>query len=151
MNVAGMLMDKGIAYSEIIDNTFYRKTFGQNKILGRALLNASLHFDGRIILSYISSDDMKEFDVLPKHLDGIVSQLRVTKGVDVAVFMYQKAKSEFKVSLRAVNDVNLAEIAAKFGGGGHAKAAGFTVYEKPEASVPKILKEITLALERLDS
>ena len=32
-----------------------------------------------------------------------------------------------------------------------AKAAGFTVYEKPEASVPKILKEITLALERLDS
>ena len=63
--------------------------------------------------------------------------------------MYQKAKSEYKVSTRAKGEVNLAEVAAKFGGGGHAKAAGFTVYEKPEVSLPKIIKEVERALEQL--
>ena len=32
---------------------------------------------------------MEKFDVLPKHMDGIVSQLRVTKGVELAVFLYE--------------------------------------------------------------
>ena len=149
MNIAGELMDKGIAYTEIIDSTFYEKTFDQNQILGEALLKAKLYANGKIIASYLSAEDMERHHVLPKHLDGIVSQLRSTKGVEVSVFMYQRGKSEYKVSTRAKGDINLAEIASKFGGGGHAKAAGFTVYEKPQVSMKKIIKEIEKALEKL--
>lgn len=146
MNIAGILMDKGIDYSRIIDETFYAKTYEQNQILGYALLNSRLYLDGKVIASVVTDADMKKFHVLPKHLDGIVSQLRSTKGVEVSVFLYQTGDTSFKVSTRASGDVNLAEIAMKFGGGGHAKAAGFSVDGDPEAVIEQVNVEIAKQL-----
>ena len=40
MEIAGKLMEKGIDFGAIIDNSFYRKTYVQNQILGRALLES---------------------------------------------------------------------------------------------------------------
>lgn len=142
MNIAGILMDKGIDYSRIIDETFYAKTFEQNQVLGYALLNSRLYLDGRVIASCVTDEVMHRYHVLPKHLDGIVSQLRVTKGVEVAIFLYQTGDNSFKVSTRASGDVNLAEIAMKFGGGGHAKAAGFSMDGEPEQIIGLINEEI---------
>lgn len=142
MNIAGILMDKGIDYSRIIDETFYAKTFEQNQVLGYALLNSRLYLDGKVIASCVTDEVMHTYHVLPKHLDGIVSQLRVTKGVEVAIFLYQTGDNSFKVSTRASGDVNLAEIAMKFGGGGHAKAAGFSMDGDLEQIIGLINEEI---------
>ena len=60
-------------------------------------------------------------------MDGIVSQLRNIAGVDCAIFMYQTGTLEYKVSMRANEKVNVAEVASYFGGGGHARAAGRTM------------------------
>lgn len=142
MDIAGKLMESGIDYPKIVDDTFYTKTFNQNKILGQALLKSELYFDGACIVSVITKDDMKKFDVLPKHLDGIVNQLRVTKDTKVALFMYENEDGSFKGSLRVNGNVNVAEIAQVFGGGGHIKAAGFSI-EGPEAvAVEKVLAVI---------
>ena len=62
---------------------------------------------------------MKFYDVTKQDLDGIVSQMRLTKGVEVAVFIYEVEPEIFKVSLRSNNYVDVAEIAAHFDGGGH--------------------------------
>lgn len=40
MEIAGKLMAKGIDFGSIIDNSFYKKTYVQNQILGRALLES---------------------------------------------------------------------------------------------------------------
>lgn len=80
MDIAGSLMEMGIDYPKIIDETFYTKTFSQNKILGQALIKSELYLDGDVIFTWISLDEMRKYDVLPKHLDGIVNQLRITKG-----------------------------------------------------------------------
>jgi len=124
MNAAGVLMEKGIDFSRIVDDTFYTKTFGQNKILWRALLNSRLLLDGAAIATSISRQEMARFDVLPKHLDGIVNQLRVTKGVEAAIFLYENEDGTWKVSMRSNGKVNVAEIAMKYQGGGHVMAAG---------------------------
>jgi phosphoesterase RecJ-like protein len=127
MYAAGVLMDKGIDYPYIVDHTFSEKTIEQNRILGAALLKAELLLDGKLIFCNITTEEMKKYNVLPKHLEGIVAMLRSTKGVEVACFCYETENNELKVSLRASGDVNLSEIASKFNGGGHAKAAGCTV------------------------
>ena len=142
MNIAGQLMELGIDYSEIVDATFYTKTYAQNQILGQALLDSRLYLDGRCIISVVTKEEMDEFGVLPKHLDGIVNQLRVTKGVVVAAFMYQNEDGSFKVSLRANGDFDVAELAMHFGGGGHVKAAGYTAFEDAETAKDILLKEI---------
>lgn len=127
MELAAELMRKGIKASEIIDKTFYEKTYAQNQILGRALFESFLFMDGKCIVSYITQRMMEFHGVTPKDLEGIVSQLRVTQGVEVAILLYETAPHEYKVSLRASGDVDVSKVAQYFGGGGHKKAAGVTM------------------------
>jgi phosphoesterase RecJ-like protein len=142
MNIAGQLMEMGIDYPKIVDETFYTKTFAQNRILGQALLNARLYMDGKVIVSVITRKEMEEYGVLPKHLDGIVNQLRVTKDVVVAAFLYENEDATFKGSLRVNGDFNVAEIAVGFGGGGHVKAAGFSADGPAEKVIERLLAAI---------
>lgn len=147
MNIAGKLMDKGINFSKIIDETFYTKTFAQNQIMGRALLDSRLCLDGRCIVSQIHYEQMQEYHVLPKHLDGIVEQLRVTKGVETAVFLYQTDTESYKVSMRSKGIVNVAVIAQHFGGGGHVRAAGVTMTGDWRKIQEQIIAEVKKQLD----
>ena len=142
MNIGGILMESGIDYSKIVDETFYTKTFNQNKILGKALLKSELYLDGKVILSCITQKEMEEFDVLPKHLDGIVNQLRITKDVRIAVFLYENEDGSYKGCLRVNDHTNVAEVATVFGGGGHVKAAGFSIEGPLDVVVEKVIKAI---------
>lgn len=142
MEIAGILMDKGIDYPWIIKYTFYEKTFVQNKLLGRALLNAKLYDDDRVVLSILTKEDFKECNATSMDTEGIVSQLRYTTGCDVAVFIYQNPDRTFKVSLRSTKDIDVSKIATKLGGGGHVKAAGATVGYDAEIEAKKIIDMI---------
>ncbi len=147
MNIAGQMMEKGIDYSKIVDDTFYKKTYNQNRILGQALLDSKLYLDGKCIITYLTRAQMESFGCGPKQLDGIVNQLRVTKGTDVAVFLYENADGTYKVSLRANGDFNVAEIACSFGGGGHVKAAGCTMDGQIENIINRLLDAIKVKLK----
>ena len=142
MEIAGKLIEKGINFPKIVDETFFTKTYNQNRIMGLALMKSVLHLDGKCISSVITKQEMQEYDVLPKHLDGIVSQLRVTKDVEVAIFLYELEDGEFKVSTRSKELVDLSEIAVKFDGGGHVRAAGFSMKGEPEQIIEAILQEV---------
>lgn len=142
MNIAGKLMDKGIDYSDIVDKTFFEKTFEQHKILATALLKAKRHFLGKCISSIITAEDMKECGVLPKHLEGIVAQLRSTKDCDVSILIYETPAGSYKVSLRSNGRVNVSEIASSHGGGGHVRASGITMEGNPEEILKLLLSDI---------
>jgi phosphoesterase RecJ-like protein len=144
MEIAGSLMETGIDYPTIVDKTFYEKTFAQNKVMGQALLKSRLYDKEQCIASVITKEEMAEFQVLPKHLDGIVSQLRITKEADVAIFLYELEAGEFKVSTRCKSDdVDLSKLAVKYHGGGHKKAAGFSVKgSDPWALIQQIVHDV---------
>ncbi len=146
MEAAADLMRKGVRANEIIDKTFYEKTYAQNQILGRALLDSRLYFDGKVIVSALSKETMDSYGVIPKDLEGIVSQLRVTKSVEVAVFLYEIGCEEYKISLRASGEVDVNQVAKTFGGGGHKKAAGLTMKGTVEKIVAYLIAEIQLQL-----
>jgi phosphoesterase RecJ-like protein len=146
MEAAANLMRKGIRANEIIDKTFYEKTYAQNQILGRALLESSLLLDGKCIYTCLTKQIMDFHGVKPKDLEGIVSQLRVTEGVEVAIFLYQTDNEEFKVSLRASGDVDVSKVAGCFGGGGHKKAAGVTMKGTANEIVSLLTEQIGLQL-----
>lgn len=146
MHIAGKLMDLGINFPKIVDDTFYTKTFEQNQILGKALLAAKLYAGGQVIASVVTKEDMDACHVQPRHLEGIVNQLRVTKGVEAAVFLYEVKAGGFKVSLRSNRLVDVAKLAAGFGGGGHARAAGFSMEEDAETVIQKTVEAIVKQL-----
>ena len=143
MEIAGKLMETGIDFSDIVDKTYVQKTYEQNHILARAIEKSSLHLGGTCISSIITLEDMESCHVLPKHLEGIVAQMRSTKGVEAAVFFYQKDENEYKISMRSSSDaVNVAEIAMHYGGGGHMRAAGASTTLEPKECLAQILELI---------
>ncbi len=87
--------------------------------MGKALLACERYSNDRIIASVVTAQDMETYHVLPRHLDGIVNQLRVTRGVEAAIFLYESGSHSYKVSARSNGRVDVAAIAVKFGGGGH--------------------------------
>ena len=125
--MAANLLEKGVDGARLIQDTYYEKTYAQNQILGRTLLESILFMDKTCIASYVTKKTMDFYGVKVKDLDGIVSQLRVTKDVEVAIFMYELETNVFKVSLRSKERVDVSKVAKYFGGGGHKKAAGLTM------------------------
>ncbi len=121
------LVEYGFDFTSIIDGTFYQKTYMQNQLMGRALTESIVFNDGKFIVAGIDMRTLKFYGATSKDLDGIVNQLRYTKGVEVAIFMHEIESQKWKVSLRANTDIDLSKVAAYFGGGGHAKASGCTL------------------------
>lgn len=150
MEIAAELMRKGINGSEIIDRTYYEKTYIQNQILGRALLESMLIMDKRCIVSVIRRRSMEFFQAEPSDLEGIVSQLRQTKGVEVAIFLHELEPQCFKVSLRSKGIVDVSVIAKHFGGGGHVRAAGVTMKGSSHDVINNITARISLQLDHVE-
>lgn len=142
MQIAGRLMSKGIPFTEIIDQTYYEKSYAQKQILGRGLLESMLLLDGQCIFTAIKKSTMDFYNVEPKDLDGIVSHLRSTKGVECAIFLYETASHEYKVSMRSKEKVDVSKIAALFGGGGHVRAAGCTMSGTMHDTVNNIVVQV---------
>lgn len=124
---AADLIGFGIDFPRIILETFYQKTYIQTQIMGRALMESIRFLQGRCIVSSVDKKTMEFYGAETSDLDGIVNQLKNIKGVDCAIFMYQTDVLEYKISLRSSEKVNVAQVAAFFGGGGHARAAGCTM------------------------
>ena len=144
--VAAKLLEKGIDAPAIIDTTYYEKTYAQNKVIAHAVAKSQLFLGGSCISSYITRKEMDTFGVKPKDLEGIVSQLRITKGVEVAVFMYELGEGTFKVSLRSKRFANVSAVAQTFGGGGHVRAAGCSLTGTPEEILDKISEQLALQI-----
>ena len=143
MEIAGKLMEYGVDHSRIIDETFYARTYIQSQVLGRAILESIQLMDGACIFSYIKNKYFDFYGAVYQDLDGIVEQLRITKGVEVAILIVEIEPGVNKVSLRSNTRVDVASIAEKFGGGGHIRAAGCTI----DGTVYDVINNLTLYIE----
>ena len=138
MRIVADLMEYGFDFPALLDTTYYEKTHLQNLALGRILSESKLYLDGKVISGCMDIKTMTEMGITGNPFEGVVSQLRITKGTECAIFMYQINAVTYKISLRSKKVVDVAKVAEHFGGGGHVRAAGF--YYKGEAQ--EILDEI---------
>ena len=145
MEIAGELMAKGIDFGHIIDHNFYSRTYKQNQVLGRCLMESLILWDGAGIVSYVTQKELDFYMVGNNDLGGIIDQLRLTEGVKVAIFIHEKEPHTYKVSMRAtVPDIDVSKVAAFFGGGGHKMAAGCTI---SSGKVHDVINNITKQLQ----
>lgn len=147
LEAAAELLRKGVNGSEIVEKTFYEKTYVQNQLLGFALLESILILDKRCIVSWVTKKNMAFFEACPADMEGIVSQMKQTKDMEVAVFLYETDTQLFKVSLRSRDKVDVSKIATYFGGGGHVRAAGFTMAGTVHDVINNVSQQIALQLD----
>lgn len=127
MQIAGRLMSKGLNTAEIIDHSFYQKSLLQTKVMALVVSKAEMYLDNKLFLGILSNEDMQMLHATAADCDGVIDQLRLVKGVEVAAFAREDKPGTFKFSLRSNGKVDVSAISSFFGGGGHRMAAGFTV------------------------
>ena len=148
MKIAGELMGKGIPFTDIIQDSFYKKTYRQNVCMGRVLASSELLFGGNAVIGMIGRAERSELGLTSKELDGIVNQLSNTAGVEVTVFMYElDGGGEYKASLRSWKKVDVSGICRAFGGGGHIRAAGCIIKGNAREAKEKLLPLIEQELK----
>ncbi len=148
MEIAGALMACGIPFTEVLDRTFYSRTYLQTQVLGTLLSRAKLYADGCVIVSWVSRDELNRFGIDNAQLDLVVAQLRMTQGTDAAVFIYEQSKGYYRVSMRGNTDrVDLSQIAAAYEGGGHKRAAGCNIRGEIDEIIRGLVTRITLQLD----
>lgn len=117
-------------------------TFGEIEVLKNIIPTLEYHLDGRVCMIFA---DLKQIEMLgadPSNVDAWVGLPRSVKGVEVAAVFKIHNDSEVKVSFRSNDYVDVSDLAAKFGGGGHMRAAGATFFESADSAKQKILEEL---------
>ena len=142
MRIAGKLISIGVNTSKMMDEIFYQKTYKQNLLLGRCLLNSHLELDGKCIMCSVPLSLLDEYEAASSDLEGIIDQMRLTKGVEVAVLMTENKEGQWKLSLRSCEYVDVQKIVSVYGGGGHVHAAGATVADAQEVITKDLLARI---------
>ena len=117
--VSAQLIRCGARLDLIADRVYNNRSFGEIKLLGRAVESLSLQGEGRIALLHLSHEDMRMGDP-----EEVVNYGLMIKGVEVAVLLKEEKPGQFRISLRSRSKVDVSAVASHFGGGGHARAAG---------------------------
>jgi phosphoesterase RecJ-like protein len=94
-------------------------------LLGAALSN--LRRDGRISWMWVTHEDMLRTNAAEEDCEGLVNYAIAIAGVDVAIFLRELSNHRVRLSIRSKGNVNVANIAERFGGGGHQHASGCTI------------------------
>jgi phosphoesterase RecJ-like protein len=128
------------------DKLYRNNSIKRTKLLAKALNNIRFYKDNRIAIITITEQMLSDCECVMSDTEGIIDFGMGIGCVDVTVCMTQQAKHSYKVSFRSKN-VNVAEAAMVFGGGGHVLASGCVVNGYYEDCISKILKSITDGME----
>ncbi|MCL2243097.1 MAG: bifunctional oligoribonuclease/PAP phosphatase NrnA [Treponema sp.] len=103
------------------------KSFNSRVIMGRILSRIESHFGGKLILSYETFEEFSAFGFENRDSENLNKMLLSIEGVQAIVIIRQEYAEDCTVSLRSVDNVDVAQIAASLGGGGHRNASGLTL------------------------
>lgn len=121
------LIDLGVEVAEI-DNTVYNsKPSNIVKAFIDCISGIELYYGNRFGIVSITRDILEKNNADMGDIDGVVEFIREIKEVEVSCVLKEYEENDTKVSLRSKNDIDVSAVSVKFGGGGHAKAAGFEV------------------------
>jgi phosphoesterase RecJ-like protein len=150
LEVAAALVEAGAPLSDISRRLYRSKPDAQLKLFGVVLGRLQSTDDGRVAWSSVSDADFAATGAARAHSEGIIDLLSQSDRADVAI-LFKEAGTATRVSVRTKpNGVDATVLTGKFGGGGHARAAGATV-ELPlaEAQAP-VLAEAARLVAALD-
>ena len=117
---------------EVAQNVYGHYSLGRIKLLNLALDSLEISPNGKLSIMSLTQRMLDMTHTQTEDIDGIINYARRIEDVKVAALIHEVAgfgreRRQYHVSLRSDGDVNVALIAARFGGGGHASAAGFSV------------------------
>ncbi len=125
-DAASDLILSGARVQEVIKTMFQNRSIGALRVWGLALERLYHDTEKDFVSTCLTQEDIRAHDVTEDEIDGLSNFLSLVTDTDTLFVMRETVDGDVKVSMRAQNR-DVGKIAKTFGGGGHKKAAGFTV------------------------
>ena len=141
LRTAALLIEAGAPHRELNKQLFRTRTLGRVRMEGLIFSGLEFHYGGAVAVSSITRDMIESSGAEEDDLDDIASIPGSVEGVHVGLTIRElDSVNKCKVSVRTGQSVNAHSVCARFGGGGHPMAAGFSL-DKPLAEIKETLLE----------
>ncbi|MCL1958260.1 MAG: bifunctional oligoribonuclease/PAP phosphatase NrnA [Spirochaetes bacterium] len=129
--------------------TFYKmnggKSLSSRILLGNILSRTESFFDGKLLLSYETFSESENFGFEGRDSDSLNQMLLSVENVEAVVIIRQELADNCTVSFRSIDKVDVAQIAASFGGGGHKNASGLSM----KGEIPFVKQKVLEAFKNI--
>jgi phosphoesterase RecJ-like protein len=141
LEVAAALVRVGANITDITNRLYYDISEPDVRSVGGIFSTLALYGDGKISMMLVRRENVVEDP------DTVVDTGLSIRGVEISALLTEAPEGKIRVSLRSRNYVNVSDIAARFGGGGHEKAAGFRMRGELEGVRQRILPALLEAVQ----
>lgn len=143
--IAADLLECGVDLNQTRINLFESKSRGEMNLLTCALHSMRYSEDGKIAWMTITYKEAESLGVLDLHPEGIINHTLMVEGVEAGILFRETNPGIIKVGFRSKGRIDVARLAAAFGGGGHRQAAGVTM----EGSLDQIKERVITAVREV--
>ncbi len=141
--MAADLLAAGVEPAPIGRRLYEEAPFGYFTVVSRVLGRARLEEGAGLVWTTLLREDLREAGISWEAADALIDLVRLAREAGVACLLKETKPGVLKGSLRSRGDVDVAEIAAAFGGGGHRNAAGFTSELGVDDTIGRIVELLT--------
>lgn len=148
LSAAGELVRAGVDVWHVCSETYENYPIGRVKLLSEVLDTLTVSDCGRFAFLTVTQDMFARTETGPEVIDGFINYARGVQGVEVAAQVREVAPERYRISLRSRGRVDVATLAAGFGGGGHRNAAGCGLDGNAESVIQTITQAFQEILDR---
>ncbi|MCK5681789.1 DHH family phosphoesterase [bacterium] len=136
--IAADLVTRGVEPWSVTQQVYESQPVGRIKLLGRVLETLCISTSGKAAAVWVTQAIFDETGTNSEYSDGLINYPRSIAGVEVAFMAREIGPEEYKISFRSRGTVNVAALAAEFGGGGHHNAAGCCL----QGRLPDLIEQV---------
>jgi len=152
LEAGASLLRAGAIPETIVRPVFRAHPLAQVRFRSLVINQAQTSFGGLLIWSYANDEMLAASGATPDMDDNFSGMLRDIEGVKIAAFFKNYGEPETtRLSLRTAEPYNAAQICQRYGGGGHARAAGATLNMSMSEAIPLIVAELEQEIKNLES
>jgi bifunctional oligoribonuclease and PAP phosphatase NrnA len=148
-HTAGELVSRGANLARICDEVYQSYPLSRAKLLRHVYSKFRLTHNDRIGYFWLKKRDFSRTGADTADSEGLIDHIRAIEPVVVAITFEEIEPELTRISLRSKSDqVNVNEIAAEFGGGGHPAAAGARIAGSPLSTQRRVIASVKRAINR---
>ena len=141
---AATLVGHGANIDRIARAVLEHRTLNEIRLISDMLETLRISANGKLATAYVSAEMIRRNGCTADDASGLVGEIRAIGGVEVAIMFTEASDGTVYVSLRSKEHVDVSELAIKYGGGGHARAAGLN---RSDLSLEELVRALTANAE----
>ena len=145
-DICRQTVEAGVSPAAMARRVFDSNSFGKLKLIGALLDSMQLADEGRLAILYLDDAMLNACGCTNNDTEGLINLPLTAREIQAVVFFRVGPTGEVRVSMRSKYDVDVRQVAAVFGGGGHKNAAGFTAPGSLDEVRPRIIALLVEAI-----